>query len=170
MFDFGLQEGSIEKALNAPNQVLVTKDMATKYFGDSKNAVGKNLKLFDQVMTVTGLLNNPPVNTDFPIKIVVSYATLEKGIDMNDWGSISDANYCFIQLDEKTGLKSFDNLLQGFTDKHIRPVNPGYDLALQPLKEMHYDERYGNFNGRTFGKDLIFALSLIGCSLSSLLA
>ncbi len=162
MFDFSLAEGTIEKALNAPNQVLVTKDMAMKYFGDSKKAVGKTLKLFGQIMYVTGVLNDPPVNTDFPIKIVVSYATLEKGIDMNDWGSISDDNYCFIQLDERTGKDSFGKLLERFTDRHIKPVNPGYDLALQPLKEMHYDERYGNFNGRTFSKDLIFALSLIG--------
>src|SRR5262249_49696924 len=33
---------------------------------------------------------------------------------------------------------------------------------LQPLKEIHYDSRFGNFTGRTFSKDLIFALSLIG--------
>src|SRR4029077_3113668 len=41
-------------------------------------------------------------------------------------------------------------------------VNPNYNLALQPLATIHYDERFGNFNGRTFSKDLIFALSLIG--------
>jgi ABC-type antimicrobial peptide transport system permease subunit len=162
MFDFSLAEGSIDKALNAPNQVLVTRDIAAKYFGDAKKAIGKTLKLYGQVMNVTGVLNNPPVNTDFPLKVVVSYATLEKMTDMNDWGSISDNNYCFIQLHEKSSMSRFDNLLSGFTEAHIKPVNPGYDLALQPLKEMHYDERYGNFNGRTFGKDLIFALSLIG--------
>ena len=32
----------------------------------------------------------------------------------------------------------------------------------QPLNEIHFDERYGNFSGRTFSKDLILALSLIG--------
>ncbi|MES1225664.1 MAG: FtsX-like permease family protein, partial [Bacteroidota bacterium] len=40
--------------------------------------------------------------------------------------------------------------------------NPGYDLALQPLSEIHSDERYGNFRGTTFSKDLILALNLIG--------
>src|SRR6185437_3144240 len=38
----------------------------------------------------------------------------------------------------------------------------GYYLRLQPLGEIHYDERFGNFNGRTFSKDLITALDLIG--------
>src|SRR5207248_3600929 len=36
------------------------------------------------------------------------------------------------------------------------------DLFLQPLDEIHYDARYGNFNGSTFSKDLILALRLIG--------
>src|SRR3954468_11195338 len=49
-----------------------------------------------------------------------------------------------------------------FVDKHIKSVNPGYDLALQPLNELHYDSRYGNFTGKTFSKDLILALNLIG--------
>ena len=30
------------------------------------------------------------------------------------------------------------------------------------MNEIHFDERYGNFNGRTFSKDLILALSIIG--------
>src|SRR6185312_15297437 len=42
------------------------------------------------------------------------------------------------------------------------PANPGYFLALEPLNEIHFDERYGNFTGHTFSKDLILALSLIG--------
>jgi len=162
MFDFILAEGNIENALNAPNKVLVTKDIAAKYFGNWKNAMGKTLKLYGQIMTLTGVLNNPPANTDFPLKVVVSYASLMKNIDMNDWGSISDDNYCFVQLNNNAGKNSFAKLLTSFTNKHIKPVNPGYDLSLQPLKEIHYDDRYGNFNGRTFSKDLIFALSLIG--------
>jgi hypothetical protein len=83
-------------------------------------------------------------------------------VDMSNWANISDNNYCFIELAPNNSKSQFDQLLARFTDKHIKPVNPGYDLSLQPLSEMHYDERYGNFNGRTFSKDLIFALSAIG--------
>jgi putative ABC transport system permease protein len=53
-------------------------------------------------------------------------------------------------------------LLDQFEDKYIKPVDPHYDLALQPLDEMHYDGRLGVFTGRTFSKDLVIALSLIG--------
>lgn len=161
MFDFSLAEGDINTAISEPNTTLLTKDIASKYFGDWKTAMGKTIKLYGLDVKVNGILNNPPSNTDFPLSVVISYATLVKNTDMNDWGSISDQNYCFVQLNNN-GVAQFNTLLAGFVDKHIKPVNPGYDLALQPLGEIHFDERYGNFNGRTFSKDLILALSLIG--------
>lgn len=162
MFDFRLAKGDIKNAINEPNTALLTKDIASKYFGDWKTASGKTLEIFGFHIKVTGVLNNLPSNTDFPLGVVISYATLVKAVNMNNWANISDLNYCFVQLPSGYSQKRFDKLLEGFTAKHITPVNPGYDLSLQPLGEMHYDERYGNFNGRTFSKDLIFALSIIG--------
>jgi ABC-type antimicrobial peptide transport system permease subunit len=67
-----------------------------------------------------------------------------------------------VQLSSNYSQGQFNKLLTRFVDKHIKPVNPNYDLSLQPLNQIHYDERFGNFNGRTFSKDLILALSLIG--------
>ncbi len=162
MFDFSLAEGNNNTALSEPNTTLLTKEVASKYFGDWKNAMGKTIKLYGLDIKVNGILNNPPSNTDFQLSVVVSYATLIKNTNMDDWGSISDENYCFVQLNNNSSLGQVNNLLATFVDKHIKPVNPGYDLALEPLNEMHFDERYGNFNGRTFSKDLILALSLIG--------
>ncbi len=162
MFNFSLAEGNIKFAINEPNTALLTKDIASKYFGDWKTAIGKTLKVFRLNIKVTGILNNLPSNTDFPLKVVLSYATLTKNVNMNNWANIDDNNYSFVQLANDNSQSQFDKLLTGFTDTHIKPVNPGYGLSLQPLSELHYDERYGNFNGRTFSKDLILALSLIG--------
>ncbi|MEO8710564.1 MAG: ABC transporter permease [Parafilimonas sp.] len=162
MFNFSLAEGNIKNAISEPNTALLTKDVASKYFGDWKNAIGKTIYLYGFDIKINGILNNPPSNTDFPLSVVVSYATIVKNVDMNDWGSISDQNYCFVQLNNNASLNQFNKQLTAFVDKYIKPVNPGYDLALQPLNEIHYDARYGNFTGRTFSKDLILALSLIG--------
>lgn len=162
MFDFELAKGNIANAISEPNSVLLTKRIASKYFGDWKAAMDKSLKIFGLPMKVTGVLDDPPSNTDFPLGVVVSYATLVKNGNGDDWGSISDQNYCFVQLPSNYSREQFDKMLVGFVDKHIRSVNPNYDLVLQPLDQIHYDERFGNFNGRTFSKDLILALSLIG--------
>lgn len=162
MFDFGLAEGNLNTALQEPNTGLLTKDIATKYFGDWKSAIGKTIYLYGFDIKINGILNNPPVNTDFPLGVVISYATLVKYGNANDWGSISDQNYCFVQLGKNVSFDQVNRQLAAFVDKHIKPINPGYDLVLQPLDQIHFDARYGNFTGRTFSKDLIFALSLIG--------
>jgi ABC-type antimicrobial peptide transport system permease subunit len=162
MFNFPLAAGNIANAISGPNTALLTKDIATKFFGDWKTAMGKTFTSFGLPFKVTGILNNPPANTDFPLGIVFSYSTIAKKEDMENWGGIDDENYCFVQLPAGISKQQFDKLLTGFVDKHIKPVNPNYDLVLQPLNEMHYDERFGNFNFRTFSKDLILALSLIG--------
>lgn len=162
MFNFPVIAGDIKSALKDVNTVMLTKDIAVKYFGDWNSAMGKTIKLHGKVMKVTGVLDNPPSNTDFPLGIVVSYASVVSPRNEADWGSISDQNYCFVQLDKNTSPEQFDALLNQFTDKHIKPINAGYFLSLQPLKDIHFDKRYGNLTGRTFGKDLITALNIIG--------
>lgn len=162
MFDFSLAEGIATNAISEPNAVLLTKDIASKYFGDWKTAMGKTLTIYGLPAKVTGVLNNPPSNTDFPLGIVVSYATLAKVRNMDNWEGISDDNYCFVQLSPGYSQQQFNKLLAGFVDKHIKAVNPNYDLVLQPLNDIHYNKYLGNFNGRSFSKDLILALNLIG--------
>jgi putative ABC transport system permease protein len=162
MFNFPLAQGNMATALKDPNTVLLTKDVASRYFDDWRKAAGKTIKVFGMNMKVTGILENPPVNTDFPLGVVLSYETLIRQMNINDWGSISDLNYCFVQLGNNVSTDAFNKLLVQFVDKHIKPVNPNYDLLLQPLGEIHYDARFGNFTGATFSKDLILALNLIG--------
>lgn len=162
MFDFGLATGNINNALNEPNTVLLTKELANKYFGDWKTAVGKTLKMDGQNIKVTGIFNDIPPNTDFPIKGVLSYETMRKYADFNSWGSINDADYTFVQLTPNETKDQFNRLLDGFVGKHTRPGNAGYDLILQPLSQIHSDPRFNNYNGHTFSKDLTFALGAIG--------
>ena len=162
MFDFPLAAGSIPAALVAPNTVLLTKELAIKYFGDWKTAMGKTLNMDGVTVKVTGILENPPPNTDFPLKAVQSYETMRRFMRFESWGNINDDNYCFVQLPANYPPGRFQPLLDRFKDKYITPVDNHYDLFLQPLNEIHYDSRLGNFTGRTFSKDLIFALSLIG--------
>jgi putative ABC transport system permease protein len=162
MFNFPLIQGSGKTALQDPNTVLLTKNLADKYFGDWTKAIGRSLIMDRLTVKVTGILDNPPVNTDFPITAIISYVSMEKIEDMNEWGGVSDHNYCFVQLQDNASTAQFDHLLAGFTEKHIKPFAPGYDLVLQSFKEIHSDGRLGTYTGYTFGKDLSFALSLIG--------
>ncbi len=160
MFDFPLLKGDIKTAISDPNTVLLTKEVASKYFGDWEQAVGNSISIFNKPLKVTGILENTPSNTDFPLGIVISYASLTANSKSDDWASIDDDNYCMVQLGN-VSPDQFQSQLDAFVNKYITPVNPGYGLSLQPLNEIHFDERFGNYKGRTFSTDLILALSLI---------
>lgn len=165
MFDFEWLGGDAKQTLSAPNNAILTKETAEKYFGNWKSAVGKSLR-FDNKHTfkITGILGNIPPNTDFPLSMVVSYATLKSmniAKNLNDWVSTYSQAYCFVELPENLPASQFNSMLADFTRKH-KPAEYVKDgLIVQPLHEMHFDDRFGNFNDRTFGRDLITALFLI---------
>ncbi len=159
IFNFPFLQGNPGTLLREPNTAVLTREVATKYFGDWKAAVNQTIQVFGKKIRVTGILQDPPPTTDFPLGVVISYSTFIQG--EQNWGNISDDNYCFVELPAGYSAARFEPLLAGFTRNHITPVNPGYDLQLQPLKEIHFDGRFGNFNGKTFSVDLIRALGLI---------
>ncbi len=162
MFDFGWLGGVAKQTLTAPNNAVLTQETAERYFGDWKNAVGKSITFDNKhAFKITGILQNVPSNTDFPLKVVVSFSTLRNIRDMNDWKTVYGQAYCFVELPDNISTADFNSMLTGFTKKHkpAEYINDG--IIAHPLKEMHFDDRFGNFNERVFGKDLITALFVI---------
>lgn len=161
MFDFKMLNGNAG-AISGQNTALLTRDFATRYFGDWKQAVGQDVSIYGMQIRITGILETPPANTDFPLGMVISYATLPRvGIDLQDWVSISD-NYCFVLPRSDHAGTQLTKLLPGFVSRHVPPANAGYKLMLQPLTEMHSDSRFQTFTGRVFSKELATALNLVG--------
>jgi putative ABC transport system permease protein len=166
MFSFPMVAGEYRNSLKMPGNVLLTQSLGDKYFGHWQKATGKMLRMDGITVRVCGILKDMPANTDFPIKAVLSYATHQSYADlkkfMNDWVYIEEDNYCFVQLNESNSPARFKRQLKQYSDKYIKPVDPGYFLSIQPLNEMHFDARYGTFDGRVFSENLIIVLSTIG--------
>lgn len=166
MFSFSIVAGEYRNSLKMPGNVLLTQSLGDKYFGHWQKATGKILRMDGVTVKVCGILKDLPANTDFPIKAVLSYATHQNYAElkklMNDWGYIEEDNYCFVQLNESDSPAQFKGELKEYADRYIKPVNPYYYLSIQPLNEMHFDARYGTFDGRVFSENLIIVLSTIG--------
>jgi len=166
LFNFPFLEGDPKSALNDPNSAVLTQATAEKYFGNWRNALGKTIKYENKTLyTVRGILKNIPHNSDFPLSVVVAYSALQNtGIknNLSDWVSTFSEAYTFVVLPPDLPVNKFDAELKNFAKKH-KPAEYASDLFLaQPLSEIHYDDRFGNFNGHTFSHSLIRALSLIG--------
>jgi putative ABC transport system permease protein len=168
IFDFGWLAGDKKTALSEPNTVVLTQDEAEKFFGNWHEAIGKIIKLENKTdLKVTGILRNTPPNTDFPLRLLVSYATIRLKTSnfygsMHDWVSTYGDNYCFVILPDNLSEKQFNANLTAFVKKH-KPADYVKDaLQLQPLNDMHYNEEVSTFSPHTFSKPLIKVVSLIG--------
>ena len=172
MFDFPLLAGSYE-SLKEPNNVLLTKEMAEKYFGDWKAAIGKPIKLevggylFEhgtEVLKVSGILATIPANTDFQLKVVVAYGTGFTGSLMaksTDWGDRTNAGFgCYIMLPSNTSADNFNRQLREYSTKVQSPENKDSHI-IQPLNAVHYDTQTGNYSSKAISRELLNVLWLI---------
>ncbi|TCK80867.1 ABC transporter permease [Albibacterium bauzanense] len=170
IFDFPLLAGSYE-SLNEPNNVLLTKEIAEKYFGSWEAAIGKTIKLeaggykfshSTEVLKVSGILATIPANTDFHLKVVASYSGFfsDYVAGSSDWdGTITDFG-CYILLPPNISVEKFNQQLDAYSRKMKSPINKDSQI-IQPLSAVHYDTEAGNYSNKTISYELVNVLWLI---------
>jgi putative ABC transport system permease protein len=85
MFSFPLVQGSMETALKEPNDIVVTQQLAAKLFGNQDPA-GKIITTpTGDNFTVTGVLKDPPPNTQFNFQYLLPYSYLHNPGAWNSW-------------------------------------------------------------------------------------
>jgi putative ABC transport system permease protein len=171
IFDFPLLAGSYA-SLKDPNNVLLTKETAEKYFGDWKRAMGRTIKLqmggymFEHgvdVLKVSGILTTVPANSDFQLKVVVSYGTGFTGdylAKSTDWDGNVGGFGCYILLPPNTSADNFNQQLRAYSHKVESPGNNDRHF-IQPLNAVHYDTRVGDYSNKTISHQLLNVLWLI---------
>ena len=163
MFSFKWVSGSPVLSLSDPNKVVLSRSMALKYFGDDQNVVGRTLQMDNNLLLqVTGVIEDPPANTDFQLKVVVSHSTLRniQGVNMDDWQSIWKASQCFVKLPAGMTETSFDRDLITFLKRH-QPNDNNHTYLLQRLKDMHSDSRYPPLSEKGISRQTIMALIIV---------
>ena len=168
LFDFAWLAGDKKTALSEPNTAVLTRSEANKFFGNWHDAIGKVVRYENKTdLRVTGILEDVPANSDFPLKIVVSYATTQQKTsdfygNIKDWVSTFGSHYVFMVLPGNMNVSQFNKDLAAFTLKHKPAAYNKQGYQLQALSDMHYNTEVSVFTFHTFGKELISALGLIG--------
>src|SRR5688500_4676034 len=172
MFDFPMLAGSYA-SLKDPNNVLLTKEIAEKYFGDWRTAMGKTITLeaggyiFEhgtEELKVSGILATIPANTDFQLKLVVAYGTGFTESFMaksTDWKDRTNSDFgCYVLLPPNTSVDNFNQQLRAYSRKVQSPENKDIHIV-QPLSAVHYDTQTGNYSNKTISHQLLNVLWLI---------
>ncbi|WP_234736890.1 ABC transporter permease [Tellurirhabdus bombi] len=166
IFDYTWLKGSPATSLQNPNSVVLTEAMAQKYFG-SANPIGKILRVANRMdFTVTGLVATPPVTTDFPFGIMLSFASLKEygpNTDWEDWHSSYSGAQIYMVLPKSLSAQQVEGQLVAFSQKYKSPEEAREEtFELQPLKDIHFATKMSIYSERSVGKELIWAMGLIG--------
>ncbi|PSR55078.1 ABC transporter permease [Adhaeribacter arboris] len=161
IFNFSFLRGNPQTTLSAPNQVVLTQQAAEQYFGSWPTAVGKFIQIDDKTLQVVGILRNPPVNSNFPLKVLVSFATLQPSIKNKGWNGIDSDFQCFVALPENVSAGRFQQLLTAAHDKNVAPPKITHP-TLQPLADLHFNQEYGTFTGSTVTRQTLWLFAGIG--------
>jgi putative ABC transport system permease protein len=158
--------GNPATALKDPFTVVLTRSMAEKYFA-TQDVLGRTLKLEQQLdFKITGVIEDLPPNTDFPFTVLFSYATfymIQEHEMKNDWRSVANVNQCFMTLPAGVDKEEIERHIDRIYAAHVpEEVSKAMQFRLQPLREMHQDDRFGNFNLRTVDETMLWTLAFAG--------
>jgi putative ABC transport system permease protein len=141
VFTFSFVSGNPKAALKAPYSVVITQDMAEKYFGN-EDPIGKTLKIDGAAdYAVSGVVANVPVNSHFRFHMARSFETLysERRQDMENWLNIQ--YYTYLLLSEGADAGTVEQKLPSIVEKHLgqtlKSMGGSLVLFLQPLTRIH---------------------------------
>jgi putative ABC transport system permease protein len=173
IFDFPWLAGDPQTGLKDPYTMAISRSFAASWFGNWREALGKTIVWGDaqQPYKVTGILEDPPSNTDIPIQVVLSYATYREQhaqelADPRNWDNFSVASQCFFLLHKGQRIGSMNSVLPTFVAKHFTPLFANSDTRdscfFQPLKEMHFNSQFERYGSRGWTYSELWSMGLIG--------
>ena len=139
IFSFSLKEGNAGTALNEPFSVVITGEMAEKYFGN-ESPLGQTLTFKNSLdFEVTGVLDAIPRNTHLQFDFLASFSSLQHWLGEEAMGNWYN-NMCFVYLllPPDHDAATLEEKLAGFTDTYLGQ-NPDVTrhFYLQPLSRIH---------------------------------
>jgi putative ABC transport system permease protein len=140
IFTFPLVKGNLQTALQRPDAIVITEDMAKKYFG-SDNPIGKIIRKDNSDnLVVTGVMANIPSNSHLQFDFIIPMSFLAHNNEMTEslWGNFNF--YDYVQLDKNfkasvPALKGLEHQMDQIFKQHEKDID--IDLHLQPLTRIH---------------------------------
>lgn len=161
IFDRSVLQGDPFKGLDEPNEAIISQSLARKYFG-REDVIGEVVKYDSIEFRITSLMEDYPTNTDFPFNLMLSMATIKKDRDAQGWNSIWSDEQCYVLLEDAQAVDAVRARMPAFVDKYLGKENYRKEtFTLQPLGDLHFDDRYSNYNYRTAPREMLVALGVI---------
>ncbi len=175
LFSYQWLAGNPKGVLSEPNEIVLTKKRAAKYFPNlSPNKIlGKILIYNDSVpVKVVGIIANFKERSDFIFQEFISFKTAhnlhEEDLVFNkEWNNTNSATQVFVKLIENQNVtdlqQQLDKLAKEHEDKESIAHGEARTFHLQPLKDIHFNANYGIFDTtlRQASKPVLISLAFL---------
>ncbi|HUU05196.1 MAG TPA: ABC transporter permease [Patescibacteria group bacterium] len=135
VFDFRFISGDPDLALRNPRSIILTRQMAEKYFG-KENPLGQTLEVDNRLeLTVSGVVEDVPSNSSLLYNFLVPL-DLSKEFDspLDSWGYY--AYKTFILLKKNTDFRAVSGKIKTEIKRHEPEAI--VELSLRPLTDIHF--------------------------------
>ncbi len=142
--------GDQKTALSRPGQIVLTKEMAKKYFPNAQmqQILGQNLVYNDSIpLTVSGIVSRFTEKSDFTFKEFISLSSAqlfgkENVAYSSNWNDTSSDNQIFVKLKERGNKASLQSRLNALAAEHKNKAdwatNFERSFKLQPLADFRF--------------------------------
>jgi len=140
IFSFELIKGNPKKALTQPGSIVISDEMAIKYFG-TENPMGQTLLVnTKEVFQVTGVMKKMPPNSSINQDFLIPFDYMKKSQWYTDhWRNNSITTYVMLRPNVETS--QVNAKLTGIARQH----NPESttDFVIAPLTRLHLHSHWG---------------------------
>jgi len=167
IFSIGFINGNPTGALDKPGKIILTDEMALKYFGTT-NAIGKTITYENKLpLQVTGVVKKMPKNSDIRFDFLIAFESLytveHKDIAdflRRDWTYNASFTYLLFRTPPDVHATNIllNQLLKDDGTNRNKQLN---SLAIQPLKDIHLYAANVNGNQSTGSITYIYMFSAI---------
>lgn len=130
--------GEPKNALTRPGTVVVSLDMAYKYFGQM-NPIGEMIDIWGRPFEITGVVSTAPENTHVKYGFILSLNGFERTWNLDNWGWTGF--YAYLKLRRGVNPQVFERKIQNIANLYIpeklNEWGQAFDYYLQPLAKIH---------------------------------
>ena len=146
VFSYEAIEGDLKTALQKPNSIVITEKIASRYFKDSEDPLGKLFKInggwADGTYEITAVIKNVPDNSHLTFDMVMPmHNLLQNGQYKQDdgwsWNNFVTYGELEQNVDYKATEKKFEALVEKYQGEDIAKSNSRPVYSLQPIREIH---------------------------------
>ncbi|GAB3557417.1 ABC transporter permease [Spirosoma fluminis] len=151
-FSFPLLKGDPATVLREPASVVLTESTARKYFGSVDNAMGKIVKVDNNLpVKVTGIAQDVPANSHLNFDLVIPLENYKDRLWMTRW--INNGIYTYVQLAPSVSEEQVERNFPRFMEKHMGSIMKQsgfhFTLSLTPLRDIYFQQ--AAFDGARHG-------------------